>query len=461
MADKSNNKIRKVLIATGEVQTLIGSVSSKGYQDGTNVTARFRDPSGVAFTPTGDALIIADSSNNRIRMLILKSMEVSTLAGPRVKDSMCAYGTWLAAGGCTGGVCLCGNKRVLGPECKEVDWDVYLETPTRLCAYGSSNKSCTNPSAPTLEACTCTEPNTGTRCVADSDGVCTQGGICLGAPGYADGKATNARFNDPRGISVSPDGNSVYVADSNNHVVRRIDMKAGTVSTVAGVHESAGNEDGVIGAATADFPQARFNNPTSLVAHSRDLLMVADTSNFKVRAVSEEDGFVGSLTGWLACQEGSYIASGICYRLSSCICLGTTLPAFSLAACQSLCLSSGCRRADIGAPTPSRSAIASICRCGDGNLFDFMRRGSAKTVSPFSLCAKDSLDMCMQNGVTTKYLYATVSAENITDPREARRCSDGSSPDDMPDNGKPCTCTPSNNRAAWSAQPCTWFCLCH
>ena len=65
-----------------------------------------------------------------------------------------------------------------------------------------------------------------------------------------------------------------------------------TVSTVAGVHESAGNEDGVIGAATADFPQARFNNPTSLVAHSRDLVMVVDASNSKVRAVSEEDGFV-------------------------------------------------------------------------------------------------------------------------------------------------------------------------
>jgi len=76
LADKSNNKIRKVFVNTGEVQTLIGTYSSKGYQDGTNVTAKFREPSGVAFTPSGDALVIADSSNNRIRWLDLKTKSI-------------------------------------------------------------------------------------------------------------------------------------------------------------------------------------------------------------------------------------------------------------------------------------------------------------------------------------------------------------------------------------------------
>ena len=263
-----------MFVNTGEVQTLIGTYSSKGYQDGTNVTAKFREPSGVAFTPSGDALVIADSSNNRIRWLDLKTMQVITLAGPRVRFNMCAYGTWKAGGGCTGGVCQCGNKKILGTECIAVDWDVFLETPTLLCAYGSSNKSCSNPAAPTLEGCTCTPPNTGTECVSDSDGVCSEGGICVGAPGFSDGRATEARFNNPTGVSVSLDARYVYVADSNNHVARRIDLVARTVSTVAGSPRSPGNEDGLLGAATPEFPKARFNNPTNLVAFSNDLLLV-------------------------------------------------------------------------------------------------------------------------------------------------------------------------------------------
>jgi hypothetical protein len=327
LADKSNNKVRKVLVASGEVSTLIGSENSKGYQDGTNVTAKLREPSGLAFTPSGDALIIADSSNNRIRMLILKTMEVSTIAGPRVKINMCAYGTWKPAGGCTGGICLCGDKTKLGSECKTVDWDLYLETPTRLCAYGSSNKSCSNPAAPSLDACACTEPNTGIPCTSDSEGKCNQGGICLGAPGFADGTATNARFNNPTGVSVSRNGKLVYIADSNNHVVRRLDLAAATVSTLAGKPLTNGNVEGVLGAGTALMPQALFNTPTNLVAHSRDLVVVVDAFNYKVRAVSEENQAVNSLTGWLTCQGGSYISSGICYRLTKCICMGTSLPA--------------------------------------------------------------------------------------------------------------------------------------
>lgn len=89
--------------------TQVQRSAMKGYQDGTNVTAKFREPSGVAFTPTGttdlddgsqlvltmrarnvlmrspfltnpdppgDALVIADSSNNRIRWLNLLTSQV-------------------------------------------------------------------------------------------------------------------------------------------------------------------------------------------------------------------------------------------------------------------------------------------------------------------------------------------------------------------------------------------------
>ena len=51
-----------------------------------------------------------------------------------------------------------------------------------------------------------------------------------GAGGYADGEASQAQFDEPGGLSYA-DG-SLYIADTNNHVIRRLDLAAGTVETL-------------------------------------------------------------------------------------------------------------------------------------------------------------------------------------------------------------------------------------
>lgn len=56
--------------------------------------------------------------------------------------------------------------------------------------------------------------------------------IGTGEPGKADGAFDKAQFHDPQGMAVN--GDTVYVADRKNHVVREIDMKAKTVTTIAG-----------------------------------------------------------------------------------------------------------------------------------------------------------------------------------------------------------------------------------
>jgi thiol-disulfide isomerase/thioredoxin len=62
--------------------------------------------------------------------------------------------------------------------------------------------------------------------------------IGTGSPGYANGKFDEARFDDPQGMAL--DGDTLYIADRKNHAIRAADLKAGTVTTVAGTGEQSG-----------------------------------------------------------------------------------------------------------------------------------------------------------------------------------------------------------------------------
>ena len=57
-----------------------------------------------------------------------------------------------------------------------------------------------------------------------------------GEPGYAGdgGPAGTASLNEPKGLCVDRAGN-LYIADSENHVVRRVDLATGVITTMAGV----------------------------------------------------------------------------------------------------------------------------------------------------------------------------------------------------------------------------------
>ena len=56
----------------------------------------------------------------------------------------------------------------------------------------------------------------------------------MGTPGKEDGPFSKARFDDPQGMTLSADGNTLYVADRRNHLLRALDLKAETVKTIAG-----------------------------------------------------------------------------------------------------------------------------------------------------------------------------------------------------------------------------------
>lgn len=107
-----------------------------------------------------------------------------------------------------------------------------------------------------------------------------------GSAGSANGSAASATFNTPRCAVVDSSGN-VFVADSGNHLIRKI-TAAGVVSTYAGA--------GTAGAADGTGALASFNAPFALAVDSSGTLYVADKDNNKIRKISA-GGVVTTLAG--------------------------------------------------------------------------------------------------------------------------------------------------------------------
>jgi hypothetical protein len=109
--------------------------------------------------------------------------------------------------------------------------------------------------------------------------------------GLQDGPGTTALFRSPEGVAVDNSGN-VYVADTGNHVIRKI-TPAGFVSTVAG---KVANGFGVAGFADGPAANAQFNAPTGVAVDNDGAIYVADNFNNRIRKISPA-GDVSTLAG--------------------------------------------------------------------------------------------------------------------------------------------------------------------
>ncbi|MBO0710795.1 MAG: hypothetical protein J2P47_05885 [Acetobacteraceae bacterium] len=113
-----------------------------------------------------------------------------------------------------------------------------------------------------------------------------------GAEGYGGdgGPATEALLNNPFDLAFDPTGN-LYVSDTYNHSIRRIDARNGAITTIAGTGESGFAGDG------GPARQARMNQPYGIVIDGYANIYIADRLNGRVRRIDAGSGVITTLAG--------------------------------------------------------------------------------------------------------------------------------------------------------------------
>lgn len=237
IADANNHLVRKVDL-DGIITTVAGTGES-GYNgdDIPAVTAQLRNPKSVVVL--GDYLYIVDSLNERIRRVDLATGLISTIAGSGKRG----YGG-------DGGPAL----------------EAMFDIPQRIAADDEGNlyvADMNNNRIRKIDLATMTVSTV----------------IGTGEQAYAGdgGPAVDASIAVPRGLTI--DGRWLYVADSGNHVIRRVNLVNGIVRTVAGTGVGGFSGDG------GPAGEAQLTGPRGLSVDAAGRLIIADTFNNAIRLV--------------------------------------------------------------------------------------------------------------------------------------------------------------------------------
>ncbi len=230
--------IRKIDVSTGRITTVAGDgTAGYGGDGGSAIRAQMREPNDCALDGQG-GLLIADVQDHRIRRLDIQTGIITTFAGTGDKVHSGDGGAAIEAG-------LFGARAV----CVDAQGVTYI----------------------------CEREGNSIRKV-DADGtITTIAGT--GQKGYTGdgGPAIEATFNGPKAMRCDAEGN-IFVVDTENHAIRKIDAATGTVTTVAGGHLGPeGDGD--------DATKAGLARPHGVLVDSQGAFYIADSENHRVRLV--------------------------------------------------------------------------------------------------------------------------------------------------------------------------------
>ena len=201
---------------------------------GPAIRAQFRQPHSIAFDASGN-LLVCDIGNSRVRRVDMRAGTISTLAGTGTREPTPDEGP-------------IEGTPLNGPRSLDTDpgGNIYLVLR---------------------------EGNAVFRLDVAAGRLKRIAGT--GATGYAGdgGPAVAATFNGPKGIAYAPD-QSLIVADTENHVIRRVDLKTGMIDTLIGSGQRGDGPDG-------DPRQCRMARPHGVCLHQGSLI-VSDSENHRL-----------------------------------------------------------------------------------------------------------------------------------------------------------------------------------
>lgn len=236
--DRLAHVVRKIDRKTKLISTVAGT-GQEGYSGdgGPAVAAQLKQPHSIVFAPDG-SLLICDILNFRVRRVDLKTGLISSWAGTGVT-------------GKAGNEAPIAGTALAGPRAIAVDknGDYYLVLREGNTIYKMDVKA-----------------GRMTRFAGTGEKGFTGDG----------GPAREAKLSGPKGVALGPDG-SVYIADTENHAIRKVDTK-GVMTTVAGTGERGDGPDGAAG-------KAKLARPHGVFVDRKGAVFIGDSENHRVRVV--------------------------------------------------------------------------------------------------------------------------------------------------------------------------------
>ncbi len=252
IADSENYVIREVVAATGDISTLAGNgYFSYSGDGGPAASAQLDEPAGMALDIFGN-VYIADYDNHVVREVNVSTGTISTVAGNGISGYMGDSGAATSA-------------ELVEPISVAVDvyGDIYI----------SDFDSYVIREVDGLTGLIYTFAGTG-ECGHSGDGSV----------------ATIAKLCEPEGITLDVSGN-LYIADAGNAKIREVDAATNVITTVAGDGTVGYPGDG--GLATS----AELDWPTGVALDTSGDLFIADSDNYVIREVSAATQIIKTVAG--------------------------------------------------------------------------------------------------------------------------------------------------------------------
>lgn len=240
VTDGTNQRIRKVDVATGIISTVAGTgVSGYSGDGGLATAAQLKDPYGIVADSNGD-LLWSEFGSSIIRKLTVSTGIISTYAG-----------TGVAGSTGDGGIATLATFNFLRDICIDALNNIYIADRINYKIRKIT----------AITTIVTTIVGTGT----------------FGSTGDG-GLATLAKIRSPFGVCVDVSGN-VYIADTGNNKIRKITVSTGIITTFAGTGTAGYSGDG------GDPVLAKLNFPTAVYSNGSDIY-VADYSNNRIRRIN-------------------------------------------------------------------------------------------------------------------------------------------------------------------------------